>query len=539
MKSTIKSLISCCLLISLMTLGARGQETEVSVMKGKVVAQSDKGKVEVVAGQRGVLQPGQAPVAAVDDELVGNLIEMDSWVEAEKKEGKIKIEGSAIMVQRWDSEKACTLFSLVEMSGAMNKATDTCRMGKTQLGRNDRFYDMEGKELPFEIEKVTPKEGYYNVHFPKPIAGGEKFKFIYVSEFDINPAELESLKDNNVWYMRTRNQSRNFLNYYCIVLPPSAIYVRSSLPPVSVAIASGRVAVTMRNYTGPERKSNCMVGFLWPDHDGTSIKDLPMRYLTSAETPNENLVNQYRREVTEVFAAYQKACRERNFDGYVGYWDGAVKKEDLQKIPELLDLIAAAKAESVEPYEGVRYATYRPVMVIKGGDWEWYLRQTAQGWRLFSQELSNNAQVLSEIIEAQRKANPNAAVRLPEVKLSPAVEQEARAAFQAYQRLCAKRDLDGLVKMLPFDDKDKNRAELLKKQLADMPDEGFYKPIAASQIRSIEVGLQFTEANPKKNGMISQDPVVLIRGDGGWFWYLRKMAGGWKLLTQGNSKPQA
>lgn len=257
---------------------AHAGETEVSVMKGKVIAQSNKGSVEVEAGQRGIMQEGRAPVAIADNVFVKNLIEMANWVQAERMSGKEPFEGSTIHIARVDDEKTVACFDLAEMPPRDDLSSDTCVIDNTNtlLSKNWSFYDMEGKSLTFDVKKWTENRASVFIHFPKAIRPGEKFKFIYTNETAVDPFLLS--REGSMWKTQIANPNRNWLNYFCFVLPSSGVFVKATQPPFCSGEMGGRTYVTFRGHTGPNGENGqCAVYFLWPDHDGTSLKDLSVR----------------------------------------------------------------------------------------------------------------------------------------------------------------------------------------------------------------------------------------------------------------------
>lgn len=254
---------------------AHAGETEVSVMKGKVIASSSTGNVEVDAGQRGILQEGRPPVAIADDVFVRNLIEMDNWVEAERKSGREPFQGSTIHIARIDNETTVACFDLSEMPPRDDLSTDTCVIDNTNtlLSKNWAFYDMEGRSLSFEVKTWTEGRASVFIHFPKGIGPGEKFKFIYANETTADPFLLS--REGKIWKTQIANPNADWLNYFCFVLPPSGVFVKASQPTFCSGQMGGRTYLTFRSRTGPNRENGeCAVYFLWPDHDGTSLQDV-------------------------------------------------------------------------------------------------------------------------------------------------------------------------------------------------------------------------------------------------------------------------
>ena len=104
------ALVAGCLLLS--RTPAFGQETEISVTKGKVKVQSTSGSITIVAGQKGVLRRGQKPIATVDEPMVHDLIRMRPWAEAERRAKRERIDFTSIQIRRIEDEKRPTSASL-------------------------------------------------------------------------------------------------------------------------------------------------------------------------------------------------------------------------------------------------------------------------------------------------------------------------------------------------------------------------------------------------------------------------------------------
>jgi hypothetical protein len=253
-----------------------GQETQVKVLKGKVKAQTDTAVVMVAAGQKGVLSQDKSPVVAVDDPMVDDLIKMYPWIEEEKKAGKIKIDYSAITISSVESEQILAGAHLAEMPNNKSVQNDICRIGVTSILQGVKYYDLEGNLLTYELDKVSKDKGIYYINYGRAIAPGEKFKLISVGKFAVPPNIF--WKDGKVWHVRMGNCTPNCLNYFRVILPKSAIFVGSSRPIMLADSVDGRTAVTIRNYTGEKADGMYQVSFLWPEKDGTSLKDLPREY---------------------------------------------------------------------------------------------------------------------------------------------------------------------------------------------------------------------------------------------------------------------
>ncbi|MHC4728246.1 MAG: hypothetical protein ACYS17_13580, partial [Planctomycetota bacterium] len=92
------------------------------------------------------------------------------------------------------------------------------------------------------------------------------------------------------------------LNYYRFILPESAILVDCNREIMATDTVDGRVAVTIRNYTGPHYDGWCMISFLWPDEDGTSLADIPDEYHGLRNKRDEENSKLYNQEMEKILA---------------------------------------------------------------------------------------------------------------------------------------------------------------------------------------------------------------------------------------------
>ena len=109
-------------------------------------------------------------------------------------------------------------------------------------------------------------------------------------------------KEGPLWHFRTALNSRNCLNYYRFILPKSAILVDCNREILATDTVDGRVAVTIRNYTGPHYDGWCMISFLWPDEDGTSLADIPDEYHGLRNKQDEENSKTYNQEMEKILA---------------------------------------------------------------------------------------------------------------------------------------------------------------------------------------------------------------------------------------------
>jgi len=250
-----------------------GQKTAVSVQKGKILAQTAGGIVTVNAGQKAVLKEGQKPQVDANEPMVNDLIVMDKWAQAEREAKKIRIDGTLVSVIRIETEKQWKGAFLAEMPNNDSKPSNTCRMGLTSILNKPKYYDMEGNLISFDLEKKNERQGYYYLHFDQLVASEEKFKFICITDFE--PTDNRMFKKGNIWQMGAANDSPYWLNFFKVILPKTAVFVSATPSAMLVDETDGRVAVTIRNYTGKTARGHYTISFVWPAKDQLLLSDLP------------------------------------------------------------------------------------------------------------------------------------------------------------------------------------------------------------------------------------------------------------------------
>jgi hypothetical protein len=92
------------------------------------------------------------------------------------------------------------------------------------------------------------------------------------------------------------------LNYFRFILPESAILIDSNREIIATDTIDGRVAVTMRNYTGEYADGLCMISFLWPDEDGTTLADIPGEYRGLRSKQDERNIEKFHQEMEKIRA---------------------------------------------------------------------------------------------------------------------------------------------------------------------------------------------------------------------------------------------
>ncbi|HUV62831.1 MAG TPA: hypothetical protein VMW24_02980 [Sedimentisphaerales bacterium] len=93
-----KSLILCALILLMAQTITSAQKTEVSVQKGKIIAETANQSVAVEAGRKAVLALGSSPVVSVDNPLVDDALKLHKLIQEEKKYGDLKIDSACIIV---------------------------------------------------------------------------------------------------------------------------------------------------------------------------------------------------------------------------------------------------------------------------------------------------------------------------------------------------------------------------------------------------------------------------------------------------------
>jgi len=153
---------------------------------------------------------------------------------------------------------------------------------------------------------VNETTASYSIHLSEPVQPGEHFKLIGVADLDELPTFPGGApaygKEGSLWYFRTINQTPHCLNYFRFILPESAILVDSNREIIATDTVDGRVAVTMRNYTGKYADGLCMISFLWPDEDGTSLADIPDEYHGLRNKQDEQNAKIYNQEMEKIRA---------------------------------------------------------------------------------------------------------------------------------------------------------------------------------------------------------------------------------------------
>ncbi|UCC97943.1 MAG: hypothetical protein JSW66_19110, partial [Phycisphaerales bacterium] len=282
-----KSIILCATVLLTARTVAFAQKTEVSVNKGKVIAETPAASIDVEAGRRAILSPDRNPTVAVDNPLVDDVMEMYKWVEAEKQAQREQIDSTSIMIYKVENEHRFKIAALQERPNSKSEPSNVCQIMTTgELHEGARFYDMQGNLLSYDREQISSSRNDFFVRFRRAVEPDEKFRYIAVAEMS-DSGQL--WKEGPLWHLKGGGSAAYCLNYYRVVLPASAILVDSSWPVTTTDSFDGKLAVTCRVLGGPADNS-FHIAFLWPDKDRTTLADLPPQYRGLRDLSEEEVV---------------------------------------------------------------------------------------------------------------------------------------------------------------------------------------------------------------------------------------------------------
>ena len=414
-----KTAILCAVVLLTVPIIGFAQKTEVSVKKGKVIAETVKTSVAIEAGRKAVLTPDKNPVVAVDDPMVDDVMEIYKWVQAERQAQRERIESSGIQIFRIDDERLIKLAWLYEGTNSGAQPMKEIKRGPTLILKEPKYYDMEGNILPFDLEKINARTGIYTMHLSKAIGPGEQIKYIGVSEID----NAVFSKDGPLWILMVNYGSKaHRLDYYRFILPESAIFVDSSQPATMVDNVEGRVAVTIRIYSG-ESGDGVTIAYLWPDKDGTTVADIPPQYRGLRDKSEEEVVEKGRLEIAKILSGGSYEKQNTPLETLLSLYSAAVHKnsEDFLNLvsPDLRGF-AAEQTEQImvlagrvvdfgflgtpdwpaEPEDGYEHPVYlcregslicEATLVMAYHDGKWYLKGLETGRKkMESTESSEN-----------------------------------------------------------------------------------------------------------------------------------------------------
>jgi hypothetical protein len=329
----------CVAILLVGQIAGRAQQTEISVQKGKVVAEVGSASVPIEAGRKAVLGPSGRPTVSVDNPFVRDALELHKLVEVEKSRKDLKIDSTFILVGSADADAVHGALYFEFPNGGL-EATSMLTLPCVSIIPDLQVYDLDGNLLEVDQTLVDATTASYSIHVRKPVQAGEHFKLIGVAnlrDMPLIPGGAPAYyKEGPLWHFTTLNIMPNCLNYFRFILPPSAILVDANRQVIATDCVDGRVAVTMRNYTGEYADGACTVVLLWPDHDGTTLADIPARYLGLRAAGDSEDVEKYRRDLARILA-------------------GTQFQDQSTPLAALLTTISAAIRQDVDVYRGSLY----------------------------------------------------------------------------------------------------------------------------------------------------------------------------------------
>jgi hypothetical protein len=345
------NLIKLCavILLTAQTI-AFGQKTEVSVRKGKVIAKTGTTSVAVEAGRKAVLAPDKNPTVSVDNPMVDDALKLYKMIEAEKEQGDLKIDSAFIMVGKADKEEIVGAF-FFEFPNHESEATNVFTLGPASIVEGLQVYDLNGNLCQLDVKLVSETAAIYSIHVSEQVQPGEHFKLIGVVDLENMPTFPGGApaygKEGPLRYFRTVNGVSNCLNYFRFILPESAILIDSNREIIATDTVDGRVAVTMRNYTGEYADGLCMISFLWPDQDGTTLADIPGKYRGLRSKQNERNIEKFRQEMDKIRAGIKFEDQSTPLGALLTCLSSIIHRD--------LDLYAAVKYTEQPPEKIQRY----------------------------------------------------------------------------------------------------------------------------------------------------------------------------------------
>ena len=230
----------------------------------------------------------EQPTAILDNPFIQDLMQMDKWVQAEKDAGRLGPEDATHVEVRELNMTRTRQVSFADFSepmlkrlveaGRYSRETGILTIGETLFEGDSAFYDVGGKDIPFRFQRTAEDRGYLHLDLAHAAMPEGVLKFIMS-----NQRELQSMqrhknlwKEGEFWHLLSGNGSPNYLNYYKVILPKTAILVGASPRPIAVNEEDGRLALTIR-HRNFETGYNYHVVFLWPEIDGSTFLDLPMQ----------------------------------------------------------------------------------------------------------------------------------------------------------------------------------------------------------------------------------------------------------------------
>lgn len=309
----IRSTIFCAVVLIVLQAITYAQKTEVSVRKGKVVAETPTKSVNIDAGQKAVLKKDTNPLITVDNPLVHDALELYKLVEEEKEYGELKIDSVFIAVGKAEEKDGVVAAIYWEVPNPMPKATNVLTIPYSSTLGDIRVYDLSGNLCRVEEKSLGDFAFSFSFHFSEQVQPGEHFKFIVVTNLNgidmpVFPGGAQiAWKEGPLAYFRISPAYPNALQYFRFVLPESAILVDTNREIVATDTVDGKPAVTMRNYTGPYSDAMCIIALLNPAEDGTSLSDIPGKYRGLRSKRDKENSEMYRREMYKIRAGMKYA----------------------------------------------------------------------------------------------------------------------------------------------------------------------------------------------------------------------------------------
>lgn len=294
----MRRVIISCLLITVLQTVLKGGETEVEVLQGKVKGRTPQTEMVISAGQKGLLREGQKPIVAVNDPLVQETIQLYRWVEEEREFGK-SVENASIWVAAIDEEQALRTANLVEYTHDGSEATSVIQVGPISTYKDLRIYDFEGNLLDYDVKPNSEHTATYSIHLPNRIEPGEKIRYITVSP---SLKRMFWLSEGPVWssVMGNSGGPKGKLFLYRIILPKSAILLRTYPEVLLTNKVEDRIALTFRKSIEDSRDSRLAISFLWPDKDGTSLEDVPPEMRGLQDPQQARIVQEGRKQMARI-----------------------------------------------------------------------------------------------------------------------------------------------------------------------------------------------------------------------------------------------
>ncbi|UCG56236.1 MAG: hypothetical protein JSU70_15375 [Phycisphaerales bacterium] len=301
----MKSLKLCAIVLLAAPVTLLAQKTQISVKKGKVVAQTAEQTVTIEAGRRAVLAAHTSPTVTVDNPLVYDVMQLHELVEKEKQYSELKIDSAFIMVGTADVEGVLGALYF-EFPNGGPQAMDHLTFGQASIIEEFQVYDLNGDLCHVDVERLNESSARYTIRFNEPVQPGELVQLIGVAnltDIPVLPGGAPAYwKEGPLWYFQTYNMSPNCLNYYRLILPKSAILVDTNRQVIATDCVGDKLAVTIRNYTGKYSDAVCTISLLFPEEDGTGLADIPDEYHGLRNKRDEKNAKTYRQEMAKIRA---------------------------------------------------------------------------------------------------------------------------------------------------------------------------------------------------------------------------------------------